>query len=98
MSTPVSHSFILNVARMVSGGARQDKAFDVSITARTERGQQANQGVDPNASPAGAAFSSPLRALNPFGFPQSLVSNRHPSEVTTKAYAFAVGRPLGPLR
>lgn len=46
MSTPVSHSFILNVARMVFGGARQDKAFDVSITARTGGGQQANQGVD----------------------------------------------------
>lgn len=46
---------------------------------------------------AGAAFSSPLRALNPFGFPQSLVSNRHPSEVTTKAYAFAVGRSADQL-
>lgn len=36
---------VFNMARMVSSGARQDKAFDVSITARTEGGQQVNQEV-----------------------------------------------------
>ncbi|WP_104104733.1 nucleotide-binding protein [Arthrobacter sp. 08Y14] len=36
---------VFNMARMVSGGTRQDKAFDVTITARAEGGQQINQEV-----------------------------------------------------